>query len=108
MQGVRAIGGRAPLPLPSVGKLFLAADEAARVRAYATRTGVSGHTQNSHTDLTKLERELTHVRQQLCARDNEELELGVRGIAAGIYDDTGMLRGVRALSEAGDRVPAFA
>jgi DNA-binding IclR family transcriptional regulator len=47
MQVVRAIGGRAPLHLTSVGKLFLAADEASRVRAYATRTGLSGHTQNS-------------------------------------------------------------
>ena len=51
MQVVRAIGGRAPLHLTSVGKLFLAADESARVRAYATRTGLSGHTQNSITDL---------------------------------------------------------
>ncbi|MEN9843544.1 MAG: HTH-type transcriptional regulator YiaJ, partial [Pseudomonadota bacterium] len=33
MQVVRAIGGRAPLHLTSVGKLFLAADDALRVRA---------------------------------------------------------------------------
>ncbi len=89
MQVVRAIGGRAPLHLTSVGKLFLAADEASRVRAYAMRTGLSGHTQNSITDLAKLERELSFVRQQSYARDNEELELGVRCIAAGIYDDSG-------------------
>lgn len=37
MQVVRAIGGRAPLHLTSVGKLFLAADETARVRAYAAK-----------------------------------------------------------------------
>src|SRR6218665_2889375 len=47
MQVVRAIGGRAPLHLTSVGKLFLAADDAQRVRAYATRTGLAGHTRNS-------------------------------------------------------------
>lgn len=56
MQVVRAIGGRAPLHLTSVGKLFLAADEIGRVRAYATRTGLSGHTRTSITDLPKLER----------------------------------------------------
>ena len=39
MQVVRAIGGRAPLHLTSVGKLFLAADDPLRIRAYATRTG---------------------------------------------------------------------
>jgi len=104
MQVVRAIGGRAPLHLTSVGKLFLAADESARVRAYATRTGLSGHTQNSITDLTKLERELSHVRQQACARDNEELELGVRCIAAGIYDDTGKLVAGLSLSAPADRL----
>jgi DNA-binding IclR family transcriptional regulator len=36
MQVVRAIGGRAPLHLTSVGKLFLAAEEPQRLRAYAT------------------------------------------------------------------------
>ncbi|MDF6392071.1 IclR family transcriptional regulator, partial [Escherichia coli] len=74
MQVVRAIGGRAPLHLTSVGKLFLAADELGRVRAYATRTGLSGHTRTSITDLPKLERELNWVRTNGYARDNEELE----------------------------------
>lgn len=91
MQVVRAIGGRAPLHLTSVGKLFLAADDPQRVRAYATRTGLSGHTKNSLTQLSTLERELSKVRQYGNAHDNEELELGVRCMAAGIYDDQGTL-----------------
>ena len=91
MQVVRAIGGRAPLHLTSVGKLFLAADDPQRVRAYATRTGLSGHTKNSLTQLPTLERELSKVRQYGNAHDNEELELGVRCMATGIYDDQGML-----------------
>jgi len=91
MQVVRAVGGRAPLHLTSVGKLFLAADDPKNVRAYATRTGLAGHTRNSITDLPRLERELALVRARGYARDNEELELGVRCIAAGIRDDTGKL-----------------
>lgn len=91
MQVVRAIGGRAPLHLTSVGKLFLAADDPQRVHAYATRTGLSGHTKNSITQLPALERELSKVRQYGSARDDEELELGVRCMAAGIYDDQGKL-----------------
>lgn len=91
MQVVRAIGGHAPLHLTSVGKLFLAADDPQRVRAYATRTGLSGHTKNSITQLSVLERELSKVRQYGVARDDEELELGVRCMAAGIYDDQGKL-----------------
>ena len=87
MQVVRAIGGRAPLHLTSVGKLFLAADDAQRIRAYASRTSLHGHTKNSITQLDNLERELSKVRQSGQASDNEELELGVRCMAAGIYDD---------------------
>ena len=91
MQVVRAVGGRAPLHLTSVGKLFLAADDPRNVRAYATRTGLAGHTRNSITEPAKLERELALVRARGYARDNEELELGVRCIAAGIRDDAGKL-----------------
>jgi DNA-binding IclR family transcriptional regulator len=89
MQVVRAIGGRAPLHLTSSGKLFLAYEDPRFVRAYATRTGLAGHTRNSITDIGKLERELSMVRTRGYARDNEELELGVRCIAAGIRDDSG-------------------
>ena len=91
MQVVRAVGGRAPLHLTSVGKLFLALDEPKNVRSYAARTGLVGHTKNSITDPARLERELALVRARGYARDNEELELGVRCIAAGVRDDTGRL-----------------
>ncbi|MBK7006668.1 MAG: IclR family transcriptional regulator [Burkholderiales bacterium] len=91
MQVVRAIGGRAPLHLTSVGKLFLAADDPQRISAYAARTGLQGHTPNSITQLRDLERELSRVRQSGYASDNEELELGVRCMAAGVYDDQNRL-----------------
>ena len=91
MQVVRAIGGRAPLHLTSVGKLFLSVDDAQRIRAYATRTGLNGQTRNSITQLSVLERELSRVRQMHFAHDNEELELGVRCMACGIFDDQGVL-----------------
>jgi DNA-binding IclR family transcriptional regulator len=38
-----------------------------------------------------LERELAKVRRDTYANDNEELELGVRCMAAGVYDDQGKL-----------------
>jgi DNA-binding IclR family transcriptional regulator len=91
MQVVQAIGGRAPLHLTSSGKLFLATDDARVVRSYAARTGLAGHTRNSITEVAKLERELSMVRTRGFARDNEELELGVRCIAAGVRDDSGRL-----------------
>ena len=104
MQVVRAIGGRAPLHLTSVGKLFLAADDAPRIRAYAARTGLTGHTKNSMTQLPTLERELAKVRQSGHASDNEELEIGVRCMAAGIYDDQGKLVGGLSISAPAGRL----
>jgi DNA-binding IclR family transcriptional regulator len=104
MQVVRAIGGRAPLHLTSVGKLFLAADDPNRVRAYATKTGLSGHTKNSITQLASLEKELAKARQYGLARDNEELELGVRCMAAGICDDSGKLVAGLSISAPADRL----
>jgi DNA-binding IclR family transcriptional regulator len=104
MQVVRAVGGRAPLHLTSVGKLFLAHDDPQRVRAYAARTGLSGHTRNSITEIPALERELAQVRQNELARDNEELELGVRCIAAGIFDDQGKLIAGLSVSAPADRL----
>ena len=104
MQVVRAVGGRAPLHLTSVGKLFLAAEPPERVRAYANRTGLAGHTRNSLTQVAALERELEGVRTRGVAHDNEELEIGVRCIAAGVYDDAGKLVAGLSISAPADRL----
>jgi DNA-binding IclR family transcriptional regulator len=104
MQVVRAIGGRAPLHLTSVGKLFLAHDDPQRVRAYATRTGLAGNTPNSITQLSVLEKELAQCRRLGVARDNEELEPGVRCMAAGIYDDQGRLVAGLSISAPANRI----
>ena len=104
MQVVRAIGGRAPLHLTSVGKLFLSADDPRQVRSYAMRTGLSGHTPNSITELVDLERELSLVRSHGYSRDDEELEVGVRCIAAAIRDDSGKLVAGLSLTAPADRL----
>ncbi len=79
-------------------------DDAKAVRAYATRTGLAGHNKNSITDLAKLERELSLVRARGYARDNEELELGVRCMAAGVRDDSGRLIAGLSISAPADRL----
>jgi len=104
MQVVRAIGGHAPLHLTSSGKLFLTAWDNQQVRAYVLRTGLAGNTRNSITQLADLDRELALVRRHGYARDNEELELGVRCIAAGIYDEGGELIAGLSVSAPADRL----
>jgi len=104
VQVVRAIGGRAPLHLTSVGKLFLSSDDPRQVRSYAMRTGLAGHTKNSITELDRLEKELAQVRARGYSRDNEELEIGVRCIAAAIHDDSGKLVAGLSLTAPADRL----
>ena len=86
---VYQVGGRAPLHLTSLGKLFLAVDTSDHVRAYAGRTGLAGRTPNSLTSLERLEKELEVIRQTDLAHDNEETEMGLRCIAAPIRNDEG-------------------
>jgi len=91
MQVIRAIGGRAPLHLTSVGKLFLSLDSEDHLASYAERTHLKGQTTNSITTLDKLKKELRIVAKNGVAYDKEELELGVRCMASGIYNDRGDL-----------------
>jgi DNA-binding IclR family transcriptional regulator len=104
MQVVRAIGGHAPLHLTSVGKLFLATQDPQQLHAYALRTQLKGNTQNSLSEFAQLEQDLVRVRERGVARDNEELELGVKCMACGIYDDQGQLVAGLSISAPADRL----
>ena len=52
----------------------------------------------------ELERELIRARQSGVAHDNEELEMGVRCMAAGIYDDQDKLVAGLSISAPADRL----
>lgn len=100
---VYLIGGRAPLHLTSLGKLFLATDGIETVRAYAKRTGLPGKTPHSLTRLDILEKELEKIRRDDLAYDNEEAELGLRCIAAPIRNDEGAVVAGLSISAPTDR-----
>ena len=100
---VYLVGDRAPLHLTSLGKLFLAAENVAEVRAYSKRTGLPGKTPHSLTSLAALEKELDKIRQHDLAYDNEEAEIGLRCLAAPIRDDQGTLVAGLSISAPTDR-----
>lgn len=100
---VYLVGGRAPLHLTSLGKLFLAAESVAEVRAYAKRTGLPGKTPHSLTNLAALEKELDKIRRHDLAYDNEEAEIGLRCLAAPIRDDQGLIVAGLSISAPTDR-----
>jgi DNA-binding IclR family transcriptional regulator len=91
VRAVHLVGARAPLHVTAVGKLYLAADAPEDVAVYARRTGLPGLTASSLTTLAALEKELARVRREGVAFDNEEIEPGLRCIAAPVLDDAGLL-----------------
>ncbi len=106
---VYLVGGRAPLHLTSLGKLFLAADSPQQVRDYARRTGLPGKTPRSLTMLATLEKELDKVRRHGIAYDDEEAEIGLKCVAAPIHDEEGHVIAALSVSAPADRHdPAWA
>ena len=91
MRVVNIVGARAPLHITAVGKLFLLEDGAEGLRGYAQRTHLPQFTRNTLTSVGALEKDLERIRRNGYAVDNEEAELGVRCIGAGVRDDTGGL-----------------
>jgi DNA-binding IclR family transcriptional regulator len=104
MRVVHVIGARAPLHVTAAGKLFLLDDGFARLRDYANRTGLAPQTRNTMGSVQLLERDLERIQRQGWATDNEEAELGVRCVAAGIRDDAGSLIAALSLSSPADRM----
>ena len=96
-------GARAPLHTTATGKLFLVEDGLEQIRDYARRTGLPASTPASITSLPVLEKELDRVRRHGVAFDLDEVEAGVRCIAAGIRDDSGALIAGLSLSTPSDR-----
>ncbi|OGA55976.1 MAG: IclR family transcriptional regulator [Betaproteobacteria bacterium RIFCSPLOWO2_12_FULL_67_28] len=104
MRIVHMIGARAPLHVTSSGKLFLLEEGFAKLRDYARRSGLAPHTRNSLASLPALERDLERTQRQGWATDNEEAEIGVRCVAAGVRDDAGLLIAALSISAPADRM----
>jgi DNA-binding IclR family transcriptional regulator len=100
---VHLVGARAPLHVTAAGKLYLAEDSRDKLREYAHRTGLPGFTATSITSLPALEKEIERVRRHGIAYDNEEIEQGLRCVAAPIRDDSGDLVAGLSVSAPADR-----
>jgi len=106
MRVVHVIGARAPLHVTAAGKLFLLEDGRPQLREYAARTGLEALTPNSLTNVEAIERALGESARLGYATDNEEAELGVRCVAAGVYSDDGHLEAALSISAPSDRMKA--
>ena len=104
MQVVRAVGGRAPLHLTSVGKLFLARTTPSACAPTRRAPGWPATRATASPTVARSSASWRAVSQYGTARDDEELELGVRCMAAGILDDQGKLVAGLSISAPADRL----
>jgi len=84
------VGARAPAHCTGVGKVLLAHQSAEAARAIID-AGLKRYTPNTITDPEALLEELGSIRARGCAIDDEEIEVGLRCIAAPIRDHTGQV-----------------
>ncbi len=89
MRVEQVIGGRAPLHVTAVGKLFLAEGGAEACLEYAERTSLPARTPYSITDPANLWRAVKNTLHQGYALDDQEAELGVGCIGVPIRDSSG-------------------
>ena len=80
------LGTRVPLYSTGVGKIFLSQWSRTDLDSFLKRTRLIAHTPNTLTSRSKILKELDQISAQGFAVDNEEMEAGVRCVAALVFD----------------------
>ena len=83
------IGNRVPLYCTGVGKIFLAYMRDDESQKVLKGNELLPHTANTITDVKRLKQELGQVKQEGLAIDSEEMEIGVRCLAAPVKNSSG-------------------
>ena len=87
MRAIAGPGGRAPMHCSGVGKALLAAFDAATADKLLAAMVLHRETANTLITVQDLQRDLDQVRSYGYAVDNEENAVGLRCVAAVIYDE---------------------
>jgi IclR family pca regulon transcriptional regulator len=83
------VGDRLPVYCASMGKVILAFMSEERAAAIISQLKFKAKTERTITSTTSLKKELTEIRDRGYAINNEELEKGLRAVAAPIIDYSG-------------------
>jgi IclR family transcriptional regulator, acetate operon repressor len=89
MRAIARPGGRAKMHCSGVGKAILAWLPEARVKQILQRHGMPPATERTLTSPSRLRRDLESVRERGFAIDDEEHAVGLRCVAAPIFDEHG-------------------
>lgn len=98
---VSRVGMKLPAHCSGVGKVLLASLSDHQLKKVVKKRGLPRFTDNTITDLERLREELARVRNQGYAIDNEEIEIGLKCVAAPIRDGNGDV--IAAISISGPR-----
>jgi IclR family transcriptional regulator, KDG regulon repressor len=93
------IGGVLPLHSSGVGKALLAFQPEDHFKVLTDAAGLDRYTTHTITSAAQLRKELAHIRQEGISIDNEEAVIGLRCVAAPIFDHHGNV--IAAFSVAG-------
>jgi IclR family pca regulon transcriptional regulator len=86
-----SIGSRLPVHCTSMGKCMLAYLPEEVLEKLLDRIEMNPVTPRTITDKGRLRKELQTVRERGFSMNNQELEVGLRSVAAPVRDDTGMV-----------------
>lgn len=81
------IGGKLPMHASGAGKAFLSTVSDAHLVELLHKKGLHSYTPHTRSNPNNLKEELAHIRKQGFSFDDEEHALGLRCIAACIYDE---------------------
>jgi IclR family KDG regulon transcriptional repressor len=97
-------GAQVPLYCTGVGKMFMSQWTISQLEEYLKRTPLIAYTARTIVERAKLLDEVTGIRLRGYAVDNEEMEVGVRCVAALVMDHFGKAAGAISISGAAMRV----
>jgi len=83
---ITRVGARLPAHCSGVGKVLLSALSEEALGNTLSEKGLSRFTENTITDLDVLKQELAKCRKRGYATDNEEIEEGLKCVAAPVYE----------------------
>jgi len=99
------LGASAPLYASGVGKVFLAHVSDAEFDDYVKTVDLHPFTAHTKTTAAALQKEVAAIRQAGYGVDDEERELGVRCVAAPVFDHTDRIVAAISVSGAVQRIP---
>ena len=105
MRAITGVGGRVRLHSSGAGKALLAHLEPERRAALLARLELTRETPATICDRERLEEELTLIRRHGYAVDNEEHAIGLRCVAAPVFDEFGVVSAAISVSGPSARIP---